>query len=113
VNMSIGQGDVDVTPLQMAVMYSAIANGGTLYKPQLVLKIGSPDMGPEEAIQPEVAGKLPVSAEHLAAIRQGLRGVVAGPRGTARHIFIGMPVAVAGKTGTAETATPKPDAWSS
>ncbi len=111
VNMSIGQGDVDVTPLQMAVMYSAIANGGTLYKPQLALKIGSPDMGPEEIVQPQVTGQLPVSAENLAAIRQGLRWVVAGARGTARHIFIGMPVAVAGKTGTAETATEKPDAW--
>lgn len=111
VNMSIGQGDVDVTPLQMAVMYSAIANGGTLYRPQLVLKLGSQDMGPEEIIQPEVTGRLPVSADNLAAIKQGLRGVVAGAHGTARHIFIGMPVAVAGKTGTAETATAKPDAW--
>jgi penicillin-binding protein 2 len=111
VNISIGQGDVNVTPLQMAVMYSAIANGGTVYKPQLVTRIGNPDLGPEEIVQPEVAGKLPISAENLAAIQQGLRGVVAGTRGTARHIFIGMPVAVAGKTGTAETATARPDAW--
>lgn len=111
VNVSIGQGDLTVTPLQMAVMYSAIANGGALYKPQLVLKIGNPDMGPEEIIQPEVMGRLPISAENLAAIQKGLRLVVAGPRGTARHIFVGMPIAVSGKTGTAETATEKPDAW--
>ncbi len=111
VNMSIGQGDLQVTPLQMAVAYSAIANGGTLFKPQLVLRIGSQEQGPEEAVQPQVAGKLPVKPETLAAIRQGLRGVVAGTRGTATHIFAGMPVPVAGKTGTAETSADKPDAW--
>jgi penicillin-binding protein 2 len=111
VNLSIGQGDLQVTPLQMAVAYSAIANGGTLYKPQLVLRIGSQDQGPEEAITPQEIGKLPVKPEHLAAIRQGLRGVVAGAVGTARNYYYGMPVKVAGKTGTAETGTVKPDAW--
>jgi penicillin-binding protein 2 len=102
---------LQVTPLQMAMAYSAIANGGTLYKPQLVLRIGSQDQGPEEALPTEVIGKLPVKPETLAAIRQGLRGVVASAIGTARHIFLGMPVKVAGKTGTAETGNAKPDAW--
>ncbi len=111
VNLSIGQGDLQVTPLQMAMAYSAIANGGTLYKPQIVLRIGSQDQGPEEALPTEVIGKLPVKPETLAAIRQGLRGVVASAVGTARHIFLGMPVKVAGKTGTAETGNAKPDAW--
>ena len=111
VNLSIGQGDLQVTPLQMAVAYSAIANGGALYKPQLVLRIGSPDQGPEEAITPQEIGKLPVKPEHLAAIRQGLRGVVASAVGTVRNYYYGMPVKVAGKTGTAETGTAKPDAW--
>jgi penicillin-binding protein 2 len=111
VNLSIGQGDLQVTPLQMAVAYSAIANGGTVYKPQLVLRIGSQDQGPEEVLPTEVVGTLPVKPENLAAIKQGLRGVVAGAVGTARHIFIGMPVRVAGKTGTAETGTARPDAW--
>jgi penicillin-binding protein 2 len=111
VNLSIGQGDLQVTPLQMAVAYSAIANGGTLYQPQLVTRIGSPDQGPEEIIPPKAVGKLPVKPENLAAIRQGLRGVVAAAVGTARYIFVGMPIKVAGKTGTAETGNPKPDAW--
>jgi len=111
VNMSIGQGDLLVTPLQMAVAYSAIANGGTLYKPQIVTKIGSPDQGPEEVIQPQVTGQVNLKPETLDAIRRGLRGVVAGAVGTARHIFVGMPIRVSGKTGTAETANEKPDAW--
>ena len=62
VNLSIGQGDLQVTPLQMAVAYSAIANGGTLYKPMLVTRIGSKDQGPEEVIAPQVVGKLPRQA---------------------------------------------------
>jgi len=111
VNLSIGQGDLLVTPLQMAVAYSAIANGGTLYRPQIVTKIGSPDQGPEEVIQPQVTGQVNLKPETLAAIRQGLRGVIASAVGTARHIFVGFPVKVAGKTGTAETSTEKPDAW--
>jgi len=111
VNISIGQGDLLVTPLQMAVAYSAIANGGTVYKPQIVTKIGSPDQGPEETFSPQVVGKVDLKPETLAAVRQGMRGVVVGALGTARHIFGGMPVAVAGKTGTAETSTEQPDAW--
>jgi len=111
VNVSIGQGDLQVTPLQMAVAYSAIANGGTLYRPTLVTRIGSPDQGPEEIIAPQVTGKLPLNPETLAAIKQGLRGVIVSGVGTARGYYYGMPVPVAGKTGTAETATPKPDAW--
>ncbi len=111
VNISIGQGDLLVTPLQMAAAYSALANGGTVYRPQIVTRIGTKDQGPEEIIEPQVTGQVPLKAETLAAIRQGLRGVVAGAVGTARHIFVGMPVKVAGKTGTAETSTEKPDAW--
>jgi penicillin-binding protein 2 len=111
VNISIGQGDLLVTPLQMAVAYSAIANGGTLYRPQVVTKIGSPDQGPEQVIQPQVTGKVDLKPDTWAAIRQGMRGVVAAGVGTARHIFMGLPVKIAGKTGTAETNTEKPDAW--
>ena len=111
VNISIGQGDMLLTPLQMAVAYSAIANGGTLYRPQIVTRIGSKDQGPEETVAPQATGKVPLKPETLTAIRQGLRGVVAGAVGTAKHIFVGMPVKVAGKTGTAETSTEKPDAW--
>lgn len=111
VNISIGQGDLLVTPLQMAVAYSAIVNGGTVYRPQIVTRIGSQDQGPEEIIAPQVTGQVPLKPETLAAIHQGLRGVVSAAFGTATHIFVGMPVKVAGKTGTAETSTVKPDAW--
>ncbi len=102
VNMAIGQGDVLATPLQIANMYAAIANGGTLYRPRIVQKIGSNNEPPEEVWQPEVMGKLPVSPENLQAIQQGLHGVIASPGGTAGFVFRGFPKSAAGKTGTAE-----------
>jgi len=112
VNMAIGQGFVLATPLQLANMYAAIANGGTLYRPQLIARIGSQNEPPEEVWQPEPIGPLPVSAEHLAAIRAGLRGVINGPKGTAGFAFRGFSIAVAGKTGTAEAGSGgEPHAW--
>ncbi len=102
VNMAIGQGDVLVTPLQLANVYAAIANGGTLYRPRLIQKIGSDNEPPEEVWQPEVLGTLPVTPEHLKAIQEGLHGVISGPKGTAGFVFRGFPQSAAGKTGTAE-----------
>jgi penicillin-binding protein 2 len=105
VNMAIGQGDVLATPLQMATLYAAIANGGTLYRPHLIQKIGSNNEPPEDVWQPEVMGRLPISPENLQAIQRGLRGVISGPRGTAGFVFGGFPQSAAGKTGTAEAGS--------
>ena len=102
VNMAIGQGFVLATPLQMANMYAAIANGGVLYRPRIIDRIGSLNEPPEEVWASSILGELPVSPEHLAAIREGLRGVIAGAKGTAGFVFRGFPQTVAGKTGTAE-----------
>lgn len=104
VNLSIGQGYLLVTPLQIARMMAAVANGGTLYRPQLVLKVAAGPDSPELLVEPEAMGQLPVSAETLAAIREGLAGVTTSPRGTATHVFAGFPISVAGKTGTAQVA---------
>src|SRR5512135_1204495 len=106
VNMAIGQGYVQVTPLQLARTYAAIANGGTLYRPEIVLKIGSSNEPPEEVFQPDAQGQLPISPDNLKAIQNGLHGVIVSPRGTAGFVFRGFPYSVAGKTGTAETGGP-------
>jgi penicillin-binding protein 2 len=102
VNMAIGQGFVLATPLQMANLYAAIASGGTLYRPRIIERIGSVNEPPEEVWQSEVIRQLPASAENLQAIREGLWGVVSGPKGTAGFVFRGFSIPVAGKTGTAE-----------
>jgi penicillin-binding protein 2 len=112
VNMAIGQGYLQVTPLQMAVLYAAIGNGGTLYRPQMIQSIAAPGGDPVYQFKPEITGKLPLTEEQLNVIRDGLRGVVNSPKGTARYRFLGLQIPVFGKTGTAETvAGGKPHAW--
>ncbi len=113
VNMGIGQGFVQVTPLQVAVMLAAVRNGGTLYRPQLVHHIAPPIGAPTFQFTPIVNGKLPVTAEQLALIQEGLRGATTLQGGTARHRFLNIEIPVAGKTGTAEDpgSGGSPHAW--
>jgi penicillin-binding protein 2 len=111
VNAAIGQGYLLTTPLQIAHMLATVANGGTIYQPQILLKVAASSEEPEEFFAPQVMGQLPVSPEHLAAIQEGLVGVTASPYGTAHEAFKGLEVSVAGKTGTAETGTGEPHAW--
>jgi len=111
VNLAIGQGYLLVTPLQVAMLISAVGNGGTLYRPQMVQRISGTQDTPECVFASKIQGTLPVTPEHLAAIRQGLRGVVEDRRGTAYTAFAGCPLSVAGKTGTAENPGGKPHAW--
>ena len=111
VNMAIGQGYVQVTPLQMANIAAAIANGGTLYRPTLVDRLGAAGDAPEEAPPPVVNGTLPLSAEQIATVRESLWNVTHAANGTATHRFGGLLVPVAGKTGTAEAPPGLPHAW--
>jgi len=114
VNLAIGQGYLLVTPLQVARMMAAVANGGTLYRPYVVERIGpAGDVEPEQVTNPQPVGTLPVSAAHLAAIQEALLGVTTNPIGTAPHRFTGLSIPVAGKTGTAEVGGPDtvPHSW--
>ncbi|RLC59959.1 MAG: penicillin-binding protein 2, partial [Chloroflexota bacterium] len=114
VNLAIGQGYLLVTPLQVARMMAAVANGGTLYRPYVVERIGSAGDGePEQVTQPQAVGTLPISPEHLAAIQEALLGVTTKSIGTAPHRFVGLGIPVAGKTGTAEVGGPdtRPHSW--
>jgi penicillin-binding protein 2 len=111
VNQAIGQGDVQVTPLQVARFMAALGNGGTLYRPQLVEKIQPLEGSPITVFKPEATGVLPVTQERLALIRQAMISVVKDPRGTANFRLRGIPVPVAGKTGTAESGSGLPHAW--
>jgi penicillin-binding protein 2 len=110
-NLAIGQGDVLVTPLQIARMVGAIGNAGTLMQPQLVSRIQAPEGPVTYEFRPKVAGQLPLTEEQLAALQEAMHNVTREPNGTARNRFRGMSIPIAGKTGTAETAVAEPDAW--
>ncbi|MGH2523429.1 MAG: penicillin-binding transpeptidase domain-containing protein, partial [Anaerolineales bacterium] len=103
-NLSIGQGDVLVTPLQIARLMAAVGNGGALLQPQLVLRIAPPEGEPTFEFEPIEVGKLPLDETQLAALQEGLYNVTQEPIGTARNRFRGLPrwLNIAGKTGTAE-----------
>jgi penicillin-binding protein 2 len=111
VNMAIGQGYVQVSPLQMAVLAGALANGGTLYRPTLIDRIGSAGSAPEEPFPPQDNGHLPLSAEQLAVYQDALWNVTHSGSGTATHRFQNFPISVSGKTGTAEAPPGPAHAW--
>jgi penicillin-binding protein 2 len=104
VNMSIGQGQQLVTPMQLAAVYSAIATSGQGPGPKLLERALLPGGSVERSL-PGTSFKLPWSSGTFDAIRTGLRNVVGAPTGTAAFVFQGSPLAglVSGKTGTAET----------
>jgi penicillin-binding protein 2 len=100
-NMSIGQGFVLATPLQVLNSAAAVANGGTVYRPQIVREVLDGEGNIIQAFAPDVIRQLPVSQENINTVRQGMRAAVAGSGATAWAIDV-PGVAVAGKTGTAE-----------
>ena len=102
-NAAIGQGDTVVTPLQMAMVYAAIANGGTLYKPKLVKGTVSADGATVTEVPAAVKGKLDVPKSALAFLRKALPGVTTD--GSGKIPFAGFPldrIPVASKTGSAQ-----------
>lgn len=108
-NASIGQGGTKVTPLQMGMVVSAIANGGTLWRPYLVEQIRGADGAVAYERGPHAARREVIRKENLAIVRQGMRQTVTA--GTAK-LLRDVPVTVAAKTGTAQSSPGKlPHAW--
>lgn len=100
-SIAIGQGFDQVTPLQAAMAYAALVNGGTLWTPKLVTRIEAADDGDSDVVKPKVRRKIPVRKETLELVKRGLTGVVNEGRGTAHGIAL-KGVALGGKTGTAQ-----------
>jgi penicillin-binding protein 2 len=100
-NVAIGQGYVLVTPLQMVNATAAVANGGFLFRPQLVQRVTDAQGGVLKEFTPDLIRELPISYENLALVRQGMYEAVNWEHGTATGAAI-RGVAVAGKTGSAE-----------
>lgn len=112
VQLAIGQSFLQVTPLQVARFIAAVANGGTLYRPQIVQSIQNAEGEVTFEFQPEIQGQLPVSSENLEIIRRAMVNVVSDPRATAYRRFLNFSLNIAGKTGTAtSTEYNEPHAW--
>jgi penicillin-binding protein 2 len=100
VNFSIGQGDTVITPLKLTQMYAALGNGGKILRPSIAKAVVSTDGKIIKKIQPQQLGTLPATPATLRLLESSLREVVTA--GTATGAFSGFPIAISGKTGTAQ-----------
>ena len=111
VSLAVGQGDVQVTPLQLAVAYSAIANGGTVVRPHMGDEVLQPNGSVVQQIDPSPVRTLNLNTPDLDAIRQGLRQTSSGPGGTTADVFGSFPARVYGEAGTAQYNGQQDYAW--
>lgn len=100
-NLSIGQGYLLVTPLQLGVAFCAVANGGKLVKPKLAQRIVNPLTGEEREVPSQVIRQDFISQESLGILQEGMRQTVSSPVGSAYRLN-DLPVKAAAKTGTAQ-----------
>jgi penicillin-binding protein 2 len=105
-NMSIGQGYILTTPLQVARAYAAIANGGKLLKPKFVKEIVDEEKNVIEVIEPEIESEIPIDQKNFQIVKEGMRWAVTGENSPhASAIALNdLPVAAAAKTGTAQVS---------
>ncbi|MDX6486023.1 MAG: penicillin-binding protein 2, partial [Gaiellaceae bacterium] len=108
IQLAIGQGDLTVTPLQMARLYALIANGGKLVTPHVLMDVEDPNGSPVPV--PALPAPRPVNVDPAAlqVVRQGLTEATHLPFGTSYPTFGSFPVSIAGKTGTAEKVVSLP-----
>jgi penicillin-binding protein 2 len=111
VNLAVGQGDVMVTPLQLARAYAALANGGTLVRPHLGGRIVGVNGRTVEKIRPPPKRHLQISAETRSVILGGMHRAAQEAGGTSDAVFGGFPIPVAGKTGTAQRNGQQDQSW--
>jgi penicillin-binding protein 2 len=102
VNLAIGQGFLEVTPIELAVLYSAMANRGKIYRPYLIKEVRDPVSNRVlRQVRPDLIHEVPISQKSLDIVQEGMRAVVS--RGTAQHLNRPDYPPIAGKTGTVQT----------
>src|SRR5215211_421007 len=109
INLSVGQGDLQANPLQLAVAYATVANGGRVLAPRVGLRIEDSSGRAIQELDAPPSRRLNINPAFREAILEGLRGAASQPGGTSAKVFAGFPVPVAGKTGTAEKGAGRPD----
>src|SRR3954451_11879821 len=109
INLAVGQGDLQADPLQLAVAYATIANGGSVLQPRLGLRIEDSSGRVLQQLEAPASRHLKINPLFRQAILDGLRGAASQPGGTSAKVFNGFPIPVAGKTGTAEKGAGRSD----
>jgi penicillin-binding protein 2 len=111
VNLAVGQGDLQANPLQMAVAYATIANGGQVVRPHVGQRVEDPAGRVIQEIEPAPRRTVEIDPVWQRAILDGLNSAAMEPGGTSYNVFGGFPVDIAGKTGTAETTSGYDQSW--
>jgi penicillin-binding protein 2 len=102
VQLAVGQGDLQTNPLQMAIAYATLGNGGTVVTPHLGLEVQDAAGRVLREIDPGPRRHVDINPESRQLIMEGLHLATSGPGGTATSVFNEFPIPIAGKTGTAE-----------
>ena len=110
-NLAVGQGDLQATPLQLATAYAAIGNGGEVVRPHLGLAGEDASGAQTEEFDPAPRRQIDLSEETRSTMMEGLREAAMEPGGTSYPVFGGYPVDIAGKTGTAEKTDQEDQGW--
>jgi penicillin-binding protein 2 len=111
VNLAIGQGDVQANPLQMAVAYAAIANGGYVVKPHLGLSVEDSVGRTLQEFRAPSRRRLKIQPGYRQAILDGIQAAAEQPGGTSYPVFKDFPIKIAGKTGTAQRNGQADQSW--
>jgi penicillin-binding protein 2 len=111
VQLAIGQGDLQMNPLQLAIAYAALANDGTIVTPHLGMEVEDAAGRVLKEFDPKPRRKVKIDPAYRAAILEGLHEAAQAPEGTSYGVFGGFPIQVAGKTGTAERPGHGDQSW--
>ncbi len=111
IQLAIGQGDLQTNPLQLAIAYAALANGGKLVTPHVGLEVEDAAGRVLQEFDPAVRRQVQIDPGYRAAILEGLHQAAQAPGGTSYGVFGGFPIDVAGKTGTAERPGHGDQSW--
>ncbi len=111
IQLATGQGDLQTNPLQMAIAYAALGNGGTIVTPHVGKEIDDSAGRVIKEFDPGPQRHIHIDPEYRSAILEGLHEAAQAPGGTSYEVFGGFPVEVAGKTGTAERVGYNEQSW--
>ncbi|HEU5063994.1 MAG TPA: penicillin-binding protein 2 [Solirubrobacterales bacterium] len=111
IQLATGQGDLQTSPLQMAIAYAALGNGGKIVKPHVGMEVEDAAGRVLQEFEPKIRRRFHIDPGFRTAIMEGLHAAAQGSEGTAAGVFGGFPIQIAGKTGTAERVGHGDQSW--